>query len=207
MTPVERLTDRKHEAIVQAAIAEFRIQGFQLTSMDKIAARAGVSKRTVYNHFPSKENLFAEILDRLWTSSVTSASDDYQSGQPLREQLLKIVAVKMALLVQPSYLDLARVAIAETLHSPALTGDMVARFGEREEQLTVWLRAAQTDGRLKAIDVVFAGQQLHALVKAFAFWPQVTLGQAPLSPEDQARVVGSAVDMFLAQYAADTDRV
>lgn len=207
MTPVERLTDRKHEAIVQAAIAEFRIQGFQLTSMDKIAARAGVSKRTVYNHFPSKENLFAEILDRLWTSSVTSASDDYQSGQPLREQLLKIVAVKMALLVQPSYLDLARVAIAETLHSPALTGDMVARFGEREEQLTVWLRAAQTEGRLKAIDVVFAGQQLHALVKAFAFWPQVTLGQAPLSPEDQARVVGSAVDMFLAQYAADTDRV
>ena len=47
---------------MQAAIDEFRGNGFEATSMDRIAATAGVSKRTVYNHFPSKEALFAEIL-------------------------------------------------------------------------------------------------------------------------------------------------
>ena len=49
MTAPQRLTDRKREAIIQAAIAEFRANGFDITSMDKIAATAGVSKRTVYN--------------------------------------------------------------------------------------------------------------------------------------------------------------
>ena len=201
MNAVERMTDRKREAIVQAAIEEFRLRGFQLTSMDKLAARAEVSKRTVYNHFPSKEALFAEILDRLWTRSTAPVNEVYEAKSPLRAQLLRIMEAKMALLSQPSYLDLARVAIAETIHSPALTGDIVARFGEREEQLTVWIRAAQADGRLQAVDPVFAAHQLHALVKAFAFWPQVTLGQAPLSAQEQARVVTSAVDMFLSQYA------
>ena len=47
MTAPQRLTERKREAIVQAAIAEFRVSGFDITSMDKIAATAGVSKRTV----------------------------------------------------------------------------------------------------------------------------------------------------------------
>ena len=49
MTAPLRLTDRKREAIVAAAITEFRANGFEVTSMDKIAATAGVSKRTVYN--------------------------------------------------------------------------------------------------------------------------------------------------------------
>lgn len=56
MTAPQRLTDRKREAIIQAAIAEFRANGFEITSMDKIAATAGVSKRTVYNHFLAKRS-------------------------------------------------------------------------------------------------------------------------------------------------------
>jgi TetR/AcrR family transcriptional regulator of autoinduction and epiphytic fitness len=60
--PPQRLTDRKRQAIIEAAIDEFRTAGYETTSMDRIAARAEVSKRTIYNHFPSKEVLFAEIL-------------------------------------------------------------------------------------------------------------------------------------------------
>ena len=60
--PTPRLTDRKRDAIVQAAIGEFREHGFNGTSMDRVAAAADVSKRTVYNHFPSKEELFEAIL-------------------------------------------------------------------------------------------------------------------------------------------------
>ena len=64
MTSTQRLTDRKREAIVEAAIAEFRAHGYDGTSVDKVAATRRVSKRTLYNHFPSKEELFAEILRR-----------------------------------------------------------------------------------------------------------------------------------------------
>ena len=65
----QRLTDRKHIAIIQAAIAEFRYKGFAAASMGKITTSAVVFKRTVYNHFSDKEKLFDEILPQLWASS------------------------------------------------------------------------------------------------------------------------------------------
>ena len=42
---------------------------------------------------------------------------------------------------------------------------MVERMGEREEGLTVWIRAAQADGRLKPVDPEFAAHQLQGLLK------------------------------------------
>ncbi|CAE6737478.1 hypothetical protein R75461_02302 [Paraburkholderia nemoris] len=199
--PTLRLTDRKRAAVIGAAIEEFLAAGFDATSMDRIAARAGVSKRTVYNHFPSKEALFAAILGQLWESSDTGEVTAYSAAHPLRAQLLQLLFKKLALLNNEAFLSLARVAIAAGIHSQERARDMVARMGEREEDLTVWIRAAAADGRLKTSDPMFASQQLQALVKAFAFWPQVTMGQPPLSGDEQRHVAESAADMFLARYA------
>ena len=196
-----RLTDRKRAAVIDAAIQEFLAAGFDATSMDRVAARAGVSKRTVYNHFPSKEALFAAILRQLWESSDTEKAPAYSSLQPLRGQLLQLLLKKLILLNDEAFVSLARVAIAAGIHSPERARDMVARMGEREEDLTGWLRAAAADGRLKTTDPAFASQQLQGLVKAFAFWPQVTMGQPPLSLSEQQQVAESAADMFLATYA------
>ncbi|MBU6957584.1 TetR/AcrR family transcriptional regulator [Pseudomonas sp. CVAP len=200
MTAPQRLTDRKREAIVQAAIAEFRANGFDITSMDKIAATAGVSKRTVYNHFPSKEELWTEILQRLWTNVTAQQDNYYRTDLPLREQLGQLLHCKLQLLGDTNFLDLARVAIAATIHSPERVQDMVERIGEREEGLTTWIRAAQADGRLKPVDPAFAAQQVQGMLKAFAFWPQISLNCPPLSPEMQTTVVESTLDMFLACY-------
>jgi TetR/AcrR family transcriptional regulator of autoinduction and epiphytic fitness len=78
---------------------------------------------------------------------------------------------------------------------------MVERMGEREEDVTVWIRAAAAAGRLSVIDAVFAAHQLHGIVKAFAFWPQVTMGQPPLGAQEQQKVAETAADMFLAYYS------
>jgi TetR/AcrR family transcriptional regulator, regulator of autoinduction and epiphytic fitness len=196
-----RLTDRKRAAIIGAAIEEFLAAGFDATSMDRIAARASVSKRTVYNHFPSKEALFAAILRQLWDSSDAGEAPTYSTSQPLRGQLLELLLKKLSLLNDEAFVSLARVAIAAGIHSPERARDMVARMGEREEDLTVWIRAAAADGRLKTADPVFASLQLQGLVKGFAFWPQVTMGQPPLSKAEQKQIAESAADMFLARYA------
>ncbi|MGF6316106.1 TetR/AcrR family transcriptional regulator of autoinduction and epiphytic fitness [Pseudomonas frederiksbergensis] len=200
MTAPQRLTDRKREAIIQAAIAEFRANGFDITSMDKIAATAGVSKRTVYNHFPSKEELFAEILNQLWARVTAEQETAYRPDLPLRDQLRLMLQAKLQMLADDNFLDLARVAIAATIHSPERAQNMVTRMGEREEGVTVWIRAAQADGRLKPVAPEFAAQQVQGLLKSFAFWPQISMGQPGLSPEMQHTVVESALDMFLACY-------
>ena len=200
MTAPQRLTDRKREAIIQAAIAEFRANGFDITSMDKIAATAGVSKRTVYNHFPSKEELFAEILNQLWARVTAEQETPYHPDLPLRDQMRLMLMAKLQMLGDDNFLDLARVAIAATIHSPERAQNMVARMGEREEGLTVWIRAAQADGRLKPVDPEFAAQQIQGMLKSFAFWPQISMGLPGLSAEMQTTVVESALDMFLACY-------
>ena len=197
----QRLTDRKREAIVRAAVEEFRAAGYEATSMDRIAAAAGVSKRTVYNHFPSKEELFALILEELWQSSVASVDVPYQADAPLQAQLLQLLAKKLELLGDPNFIDLARVAMAEIIHSPERAQAIVCRMGEKEGGVSAWIRAAVADGRLREVEPEFADQQLQGLVKGFAFWPQVTLGQPPLAPAERARVAESAVAMFLGHYA------
>jgi len=188
-------------AVIRAAIEEFLAAGFDGTSMDRIAARASVSKRTVYNHFPSKEALFAEILRQLWDASHIAEAPAYRGDRPLRTQLLRLLSRKLKLINDDAFLSLARVGIAAGIHSPERARDMVARLGEREEDLTVWVRAAAADGRLSTSDPMLAAQQLQGLVKAFAFWPQVTMGQPRLSEAEQKKLAASTADLFLAAYA------
>jgi TetR/AcrR family transcriptional regulator of autoinduction and epiphytic fitness len=200
-TPAPRLTDLKREAIAQAAIDEFRDNGFEVTSMDRIAARAGVSKRTVYNHFPSKEALFTEIMRRLWARSAYADEDPYCPERSLAAQLLELLETKMATLSDQNFIDLARIAIGATVHSPDRAKVWVDRLNEREETFSLWIRAAQKHGRLKPVDPAFAATQLHSLIKAFAFWPQVTLNEPILPPQKQRSVIQSALEMFLNWYA------
>ena len=198
-----RLTDRKRDAIVQAAIAEFREHGFNGTSMDRVAAAAEVSKRTVYNHFPSKDELFEAILEQLWERGHSLADVAYDARRPLRAQLLEVLEQKMRLLNDASFIDLSRVAMAEMMHAPERAQAMAARLSEKEEGLPRWIRAAQKAGALRAgVDAQYAANQLHGMVKSFAFWPQLAMGQPPLSAARQRQVLGDAVDMFLGFYAA-----
>ncbi len=80
----------------------------------------------------------------------------------------------------------------------------LARLNEREEDVGVWIRAASADGRLSVQDPVFAAQQLHSLVKGFAFWPQLAMGQPPLTKREQKQVAEPAADMFFARYERRT---
>ena len=195
-----RLTDLKRKAIITAAAAEFRANGFEATSMDRIAAVAEVSKRTVYNHFPSKEELFAETIVQLFEASAAQQDLAYRSDVDVRVQLTELLRLKMRTLEDRDFLDLARVAISEAIHAPERALPVFARLNEREEGFTSWIRAAQRDGKLKAGDPTFASTMLQGQVKAFAFWPQVAIGAAPLGPAQQEAVIEASVSMFLSYF-------
>lgn len=196
-----RLTDRKRAAILDAAVAEFRAAGYEATSMDRIAASAGVSKRTVYNHFPSKEALFTHILEAMFERGHGELELPFRADLPLRPQLLELVRRKLRLVHDPYFVDLSRVAIAAGMQFPELARAMIERLGDREAGLATWVRAAATAGHLKTTDPAFAAMQLETLVKGFAFWPQIAMGQPPLDEARQKQVAEAAVDMFLSYYA------
>lgn len=82
----------KRRAMLEAARELFVTQGYELASVDAIAARAGVSKRTVYDHFGDKETVFAAVLDAVGdrlTETVQSALDrDAKATGDMRTRLL-----------------------------------------------------------------------------------------------------------------------
>ena len=61
---MRRQTDEVRTAIVDAAYESFWRLGFRRSSVDSIAARAGLTKRTVYAYFRSKDDLLAAVLQR-----------------------------------------------------------------------------------------------------------------------------------------------
>jgi TetR/AcrR family transcriptional regulator, regulator of autoinduction and epiphytic fitness len=203
--PTTRLTDRKRQAILAAAADQFRAHGFEGSSVDRIAALAGVSKRTVYNHFPSKDELFTETIVQLFHRSAGAPDFSYRADRSLRAQLEEFLTLKMRSMADPDFLGLARVGIAEAIRAPERAQGVFARLEEREEGMTAWVRAAQADGKLKAGDPAFAATLLQGQLKTFAFWPQVTMGAPPLGLEEQARVIDAAVTMFLAYFGVAPD--
>jgi len=60
----EKQRQEREELIIQAAEEVFQEKGYYETSMDEIAARVGISKGTIYTHFPGKEELVLAIFKR-----------------------------------------------------------------------------------------------------------------------------------------------
>lgn len=203
---LRRLTDKKKEAIVQAAVQEFRRLGYDATSMDAIAASAGVSKRTVYNHFPGKEDLFAAILQRLWETVMVNDRFDFIAPQTLASQLRQYLQQKIALFSDPAFVDLLRVIVAATIHAPERARGMVEQLKQSEPVIVRWIRDAQASGRLLAeYEPVELGDLLMGQVKAVALWPQIMMGQPPLDELRRQRLAEMAIRQFLGTFSQQPD--
>ncbi len=101
-----------------AATAAFRDEGYESTSMDRIAERAGASKRTVYNHFGSKEALFQAVVARLFEQSTELKGVVWDPERPLEHQLNDFVQAKTLLSEDTSARCLTRVVLGVYTKQP-----------------------------------------------------------------------------------------
>ncbi|MDW1812247.1 TetR/AcrR family transcriptional regulator, partial [Vibrio sp. Vb2362] len=102
-------SETKREAILCAARQAFQEFGVQNTSMDKLSSIAQVSKRTVYNHFPSKEAIVTELLTELWRSSMMESDIKRLATLPLKDQLIELLYSEIIVVTEPNYIELAKV--------------------------------------------------------------------------------------------------
>ncbi|MFF4120503.1 TetR/AcrR family transcriptional regulator [Streptomyces sp. NPDC001714] len=112
----------KRESILDAAVELFLELGFDQTSMDAVAAQAGVSKTTVYAHFGDKLELFRAVIAR------GGASLDFDLDQTMlasvddpQERLARIVLKLLQATTAPTYLAFIRVLTVEAGRRPELT--------------------------------------------------------------------------------------
>jgi TetR/AcrR family transcriptional repressor of mexJK operon len=201
----EHRSARKHRSIVEAATTVFLRKGYLGTSMDEIAALAGVSKQTVYKHFADKERLFAEIV----TATVDEASDpvhdevlDLQDSGDVAADLRDLARRQLALVMQPRVLALRRLVIGEAGRFPELG----RTFHERGPGRTVAALASAFErlakrGALHLDDPLLAAQHFNWLVMSIPLNQAMLLGEdEPPAPADLDRYADAGVRVFLAAY-------
>jgi TetR/AcrR family transcriptional repressor of mexJK operon len=196
---------RKRRAILDAATEAFLEQGYGGTSMDSIAAAAGVSKQTVYQHFGDKQRLFRELIQ----ATVQAASDPVydearrlaDSGQ-IEDDLRDLARRLLALVMQPTMLRLRRLVIAEARRFPELgrvfydqgPGRTITTLAETFAEL-----AAQ--GKLHAPDPVLAATHFNWLVMSAPLNEAMLLGKdESLSARKIKQLGDGAVRVFLSAY-------
>jgi TetR/AcrR family transcriptional regulator, mexJK operon transcriptional repressor len=196
--------ERKRQAIVGAARALFLRDGFGV-GMDAIAAEAGVSKVTVYNHFGSKEALFTAVIagaldEPVGDHSAVALARLVEAGD-LRTAFLETARAWIHAVRDDSEVAALRTLVAAELHRfPELA--RAWRQGSpasHHPAVSGALRALCEQGRLHIPDLEVATMQLHSLL----VHPHLVFAQYGASMDEDLteRLVESGVDMFLAYYA------
>ena len=75
------------ERILETADRLFYLRGIRAVGVDTIAAEIGISKRTLYNHFPSKNELIAAYLERRFTRAPASDKPPVEEISTLVEEV------------------------------------------------------------------------------------------------------------------------
>jgi TetR/AcrR family transcriptional regulator of autoinduction and epiphytic fitness len=192
-------SQRKRDAILDAAARAFREDGFDAASMDRIAELAGASKRTVYNHFGSKEALFQAVFERLVEQIHALKRIAYDPVAPLEEQLTRFARSKSTLAEQPEWQGLLRTLLGVFMHQPQLVIAAMLKAKDGERALQDWLKAASEHGRLAVADPSRAADLFWNMVSGALFWPQLFLGPLPAKQRDDA--IEDIVETFLCRFA------
>lgn len=155
MSDISELSSAGHcrTRLVQTAMEVFIAEGYH-ASVDRIAALAGVAKQTLYNHFPRKADLFAEVIHQATGELLVALGDD---GECLRERLTRFGARYREKLLSSAGLGLYRTLVAETPRFPELAAAFYETGPQRTAaRLAVVLAEAMRRGELRADDPEFA---------------------------------------------------
>ncbi|GAA5443280.1 hypothetical protein Misp06_01456 [Microbulbifer sp. NBRC 101763] len=195
-------SELKRQAIIDAAKQAFQELGVQGTSMDELAARAQVSKRTVYNHFASKEALVMFLIGELWQQATQSPGCEYNPNSDLHTQLRALLELEIKTICNPQYIELNRMAFDYFFHQPEALRKEMEKFKANETGVQRWIKSALADGRLRQLDLEIASGQIHNLIKGSCFWPQLLQLSGQPTPTEQEALAERTTAMFLSHYRA-----
>lgn len=196
----ERDKSKKRAVILDGAIDVFIDMGYELASMDKIAETAGVSKRTVYNHFGSKENLFQVIVEDALAQRQTLKTIKYDAEKTLEEQLLSFINAEIYLIDSPKRLGMSRSMTITFLSDLEYARETVSKFPPAHVMFLEWLKEAENDGRINADNLLMAAGLFYSLIVGAITWP--VLFTDGIDKQAVGPMVDEVIGVFLARYGS-----
>jgi TetR/AcrR family transcriptional repressor of mexJK operon len=193
----------KRAAILEAAKRLFPEHGFEGTSMDTIAAAAGVSKLTVYSHFKDKETLFVEAVRVKCVQQMPAELFSVDATGSVREQLNVIAHAFFNLITAKDSISLHRLLTTGAGSSIKLA----QMFWEAGPQMLLtgfadFLRHEVAAGQLDIPDITRAASQFFCLIKGDLHARLLCgCGGAPFTEAEINEHLEATVDLFLRAYA------
>lgn len=197
--PCQIAEPERRQLLLDAAESVFVELGYSSASMDDIARRAGMSKKTLYRLFETKEALFAAVIAaRRATLEATTESGDCADVEAAENVLCRFLGGIARFVLAPRQAALYRLVIAESQRAPEIAhafhreGPSMARA-----PLSNWLALQNARGTLRVADPVSAASMLISMVIADL---QMCLIVGEIHPPDDAQIdqsVNRAVDLFL----------
>jgi len=194
-------SEEKRRRILEAATRLFTEQGYEGTSVDDIAAAAGVSKQTVYTHYESKENLFGVAVAEKCKSSGLDA-DLIDPDEPPASFIPRIARRFVDLVKSPEALRVYAICTGSADTHPRIA-ELFYTHGPRKtvDVLAAYLRVQADAGRLVVEDADAAAWQFFCMLKGEAHM-RAQFGLAPLPAAEEQAYIDRCVDMFLKAYRA-----
>ena len=191
----------KREAILEAAKTLFLSLGYANTSMDAVAAAAGVSKLTVYSHFNDKQTLFCSAVMATCQIQLPDLLFEYPEGAPVDEVLLTIARNVQALNSSDEAVKLSRLIMAQGSLDPSF-GEYFYEAGPKRvlAGMEALLRGADERGLLRIDDPLRAAEHFFCLVKGAPDY-RLLLGCAgPLEGDEAEAHVREVVGVFIRAF-------
>ena len=201
MTQSQAIDSPKARQILTGAKEAFVEFGYEGTSVDEIARRAGVSKGTLYSYFPDKAGLFAAIVQEACQEQARRLFEAKPDEGAIAATLRRIAGEMVAFLLSPFAQDMFRLAVAESRRFPEI-GQAFYRSGPELgiRRLNELLTAAHERGELHIEDPNMAAYQFVELCRAELFYKRVFGVKESFSRAEMNRVAEAAVVTFLRAY-------
>ncbi|KHL73141.1 TetR family transcriptional regulator [Pseudomonas putida] len=191
----------KREAILEAAKTLFLSLGYANTSMDAVAAAAGVSKLTVYSHFTDKQTLFGSAVMATCQNQLPDLMFEYPEGAPVEAVLLNIARGFQALISSDEAVKLSRLIMAQGSLDPSF-GEYFYEAGPKRvlAGMEGLLRGVAERGMLRIDNPLRAAEHFFCLVKGAPDY-RLLLGCAgPLEGDEAEAHVREVVGVFLRAF-------
>lgn len=192
----------KQNRILGAALKVFAEAGFSGASMDVIAAKAGLTKPTLYNHFSSKEILFQAMMSA--QRDVIMLAFNMAPTSDLVDQLYEFAWSYSKTVMRPEFLSLARLVIGEAHRFP----DVGREYQESgpDKVLTGLMAFLETQRDLKRLtfeDAELAAEDFWGLILSAPRNRALHVPDADVSYETLARYIHNGIRTFLRAYSTE----
>jgi len=198
--------EARRDAIVAAARHAFFTQGYGSTAMSAIAAAVGGSKTTLWSYFPSKEALFAAVVDDFVDRYGKDMALPIDQTLPLPEALRAFALRLMTIVLNHDILDLHRLVMGEASRFPELSALFYERGPKRGRALLeVYLKQAMADGVIRSDDPARATREFVHLCQAGCYQKALLgLSTNPTAAEI-AKDIDWGIETFVRAWSPDAD--